>query len=476
MARSDDSYKEGYLYFPPHGVLSQLKKSWQKRYCRLFKWSKHGIDRLEVFDGTEDQKSSNIASIIPLESCVKITQDAQKHQPNVFAVWTKTGVHHFAANNEQEMTDWICALQAVAFRDNVSRQTIEEDNDLYCSSGDAGVFSVKLISSDASERCGLKEQSYTLVITPVALQLRESDENDTLLLTWPYRFIRRYGYRAGRFTFEAGRKCASGEGVFHLEHSNQQEIFRCISSKMKSMKKLLNGGGDATSIMCGDNQFRAALSMMARSRSPLPPSPTSTTPLILDNDFNSFSCSIKPIMPLPTLLVPPTTSPPPPPLKPKPKVIFSKKLPTPFMNDPYNETKEIESPDAAYEDVQVRNDAWRTMGLNDSNHCEKPYASNTVISDDGAEHYDHLQHFGFISKTAPGYRQIHPIALTTKQKSIVKADTVMMPARKADDSHYGYGTINKKNSTEENRSNNESLDSVAHNELQYAMVFKPNKV
>lgn len=34
------------------------------------------------------------------------------------------------------MTDWICSLQAVAFRDNVSRQTIEEDNDLYCSSGD----------------------------------------------------------------------------------------------------------------------------------------------------------------------------------------------------------------------------------------------------------------------------------------------------------------------------------------------------
>lgn len=63
-----------------------FQKSWQKRYCRLFKWSKHGIDRLEVFDGIDDQKSSNIASIIPLESCVKITQDAQKHQPNVFAV------------------------------------------------------------------------------------------------------------------------------------------------------------------------------------------------------------------------------------------------------------------------------------------------------------------------------------------------------------------------------------------------------
>lgn len=31
-------------------------------------------------------------------------------------------------------------MQAVAFRDNVSRQTFEEDNDLYCSSGDGMLF------------------------------------------------------------------------------------------------------------------------------------------------------------------------------------------------------------------------------------------------------------------------------------------------------------------------------------------------
>lgn len=332
---------------------------------------------------------------------------------------------------------------------------------------------MKLISSDASERCGLKEISYILVITPVALQLRETDENETLLLIWPYRFIRRYGYRADRFTFEAGRKCMSGEGVFHLEHSNQQEIFRCISSKMKSMKKLLNGESTTPSNMCVDNQFRAALSMMARSRSPIPPSPTSTL-LILDNDLNSFSCSTKPLMPLPSLnsIQPPL----PPPLKPKPKKIFSKKLPTPFLNEPYCETKEMESPDATYEDVLVRNDAWRTLGQDDSNFFEKPCVSNTLVSDDGLENYDRLQHFGFISKTAPGYRQIHPIALTTKHKPYIKEDTIMMPARKADDSHYGYGTINKKTTIEESRSNNEFLNTVPHNELQYAMVLKPNKV
>lgn len=40
------------------------------------------------------------------------------------------------------MTDWICALQAVAFKDNVSTQTIEEDNDLYCSSGDGMLYNI----------------------------------------------------------------------------------------------------------------------------------------------------------------------------------------------------------------------------------------------------------------------------------------------------------------------------------------------
>ncbi|RZF34077.1 hypothetical protein LSTR_LSTR014780 [Laodelphax striatellus] len=54
----------------------------------------------------------------------------------VLQVVTKSVAHHFAASSEAEMLDWITAFQTVAFKDNVSRQTIEEDNDLYCSSGD----------------------------------------------------------------------------------------------------------------------------------------------------------------------------------------------------------------------------------------------------------------------------------------------------------------------------------------------------
>jgi hypothetical protein len=51
-------------------------------------------------------------------------------------VVTKTDVHHLAGTTHEDMLEWMSVFQAVAFKDTVSRQTIEEDNDLYCSSGD----------------------------------------------------------------------------------------------------------------------------------------------------------------------------------------------------------------------------------------------------------------------------------------------------------------------------------------------------
>jgi len=38
------------------------------------------------------------------------------------------------------MSDWIAAFQSVVFKDDCSRHTIEEDNDLYCSSGEGECF------------------------------------------------------------------------------------------------------------------------------------------------------------------------------------------------------------------------------------------------------------------------------------------------------------------------------------------------
>ncbi|XP_043276422.1 fibroblast growth factor receptor substrate 2 [Venturia canescens] len=399
MDLHDEPFFQGQLLFPPQGVLSQLKKTWHKKFCQIFKASKYGIERLEIYDSQDEILSQQHSPrILTLEACIKISSS---NQPRVFTVVTKTGVHHFGCFSDSETTNWIEAFQSVAFKGDASGQTIEEDNDLYCTSGE-GVFSVKVVETEASKRCKLESKTYTLVVAAVEMKIIDGD---SVLYTWPYRYIRRYGYRDGKFTFEAGRKCESGEGSFRLEHSNQQEIFRCISSKMKSMKKLLNSE-NSPSIECNDAQYHAALSMEAGSRSPLPPSPNSSNNLI-DIDFSTISqnsqkhlvsCSSSSLDSIPFI------RPPPPIIKPKPakpprKYIFTgllekKSFEGEFGDVPacgkYRKLNTSGSPDVSlrgvtqsstasqcsddkhpYDLVEVRSDAWRTHGLDNIPHSER---------------------------------------------------------------------------------------------------------
>lgn len=216
---------------------------------------------------------------------MKITQEpAPSNQINIV---TKTGTLTLNALNEAELKHWVQALQSVAFKDKSGTLTrnsvIEEDNDLYCTSYSDGIFNVKLLASDIAHlKCKLDAKSYILHLTATEIQLKNI-ENAGIVAKWPYRYVRKYGYRDGKFTFEAGRKCDTGEGEFSLHHANPQEVFRCMAAKMKSMKKLISGESMA-SLDCGEHQFNAALSMEAGSRSPLPPSPNQ--PLPPDSDLN----------------------------------------------------------------------------------------------------------------------------------------------------------------------------------------------
>lgn len=221
----------------------------------------------------EDDKNPKI---ITLENCVKITQEpAPANQINIV---TKTGTLTLNALNETELKHWVQALQNVAFKEKSStlarNSVMEEDNDLYCSSYTDGIFTVNLQATDlAPFKNPIEPKSYTLQLTATEIQLKHLDVNGSTILTkWPYRYIRKYGYKNGKFTFEAGRKCDEGPGLFSFHHINPSEVFRCMAAKMKLMKRLINGDSIA-SLDCGEHQLNAALSMEAGSRSPLPPSP-----------------------------------------------------------------------------------------------------------------------------------------------------------------------------------------------------------
>jgi len=319
-------------------------------------------------------------------------------------VVTKSGIHYFGCYSEIEMTHWITAFQLVAFKDSVSNQTIEENNDLYCTNGE-GVFSVKVVETDASKRCGLETRNYTLVIAAIDMKLMDGD---IVLFTWPYRYIRRYGYRDGKFIFEAGRKCESGEGSFRLEHGSQQEIFRCMYAKMRSMKKLLNEENNLN-IECNDAQYHAALSMEAGSRAALPPSPNNSSNLI-DIDFPIPQNSQKSSSNMDSITSSNRSSNKCKPAKPPRKYVFGnileKKNHDPeFLDVPtceeYITLSQANSPELShknidnviheeeekhsYDLVEIRNDAWKTYGIDSVHHTERIISS---LSDEKKQEND----------------------------------------------------------------------------------------
>ncbi|XP_044738307.1 docking protein 2 [Chrysoperla carnea] len=487
---------DGNLLFPPQGKI--LKKSWQSKYCLLFNASKLGIERLEVYDHIDDYPKHPPHKIYTLENCIKISQT----DVNIFTVITKTWCQNFGTQNPLELTKWIAAFQSVAFDkiDSSQNQSIVEDNELYSSSG-AGTFTVLLCQSEASERCGLEPKIYTLVISSTSTKLKDFDTGKTLF-TWPHRYIRRYGYRDGKFTFEAGRKCDSGEGSFHLKHENQQEIFRCLSLKMKSMRKMLSNDPNASTFDCADNQFHAASNMEARSRSPIPlSSPTGKSHFM----FTDKPPNVKNV------------------IKPKPAKPPRKHLP---LAQPQNLDYELISPNSPntlvddYAKVEVRNEAWKTLGVDEVSHSEsidldselneflsspftksqeslqfepqplppasKVISTTSTLNNSGDDSYDKLQFFGSSTKLNEGYNKIivtpkngsvdtTPCSSINDYEEVSALQIDMEAVRLADDSHLGYGMIRK----QQNVTKILPEETVSHeviNNTPYAIISKPKRV
>ncbi|XP_074020361.1 docking protein 2 [Numenius arquata] len=267
--------KQGVLHLQ---LQQTFGKKWKKFWGILYRESPCSTARLELFEGSAPpaaeklRKSEGSKRLVKLSDCVHVAEasgDAGCPKETTLFLLETTDKRFLLAAEGTEAADWIQKLCELAFPRSREEQAAGKDgqqssqdtnggfsmeeNSLYSSRDKAGLeqaFKVTVRATESSERCRLWGRCI-LRAGEEALELLDFQTLE-IIYSWPYRFLRRFGRDKVTFSFEAGRRCASGEGNFEFETRQGNEIFQAIESAInvhwgRGTEELWRGGpGDET--------------------------------------------------------------------------------------------------------------------------------------------------------------------------------------------------------------------------------------
>ncbi|XP_070759840.1 docking protein 2 [Enoplosus armatus] len=303
----EDIRKQGMLYLQQQ----RFGKKWKRVWCVLYRESSCSISRLEFFEckdgggGVEKNDKSlrrqqEHKKVIRLADCIRVSEiemDGCPRDTGSFLIETTEKIYVFAADRQQ-LDDWTHKLCEIAFpmswtEHSVKRGSLQrgnrvdedegmEDNSLY-SGRDSAVrdFRVCVRRTEASDRCRLKGDG-VLRADVDALHLIDKTG---VVFTWPYRYLRRFGRDKSTFSFEAGRRCDSGEGSFEFDTKQGNLLFQAVEAAINlqriSLPKRQTSGGGQVSPDTPQDLSLPPLPLnppLVQSRTPLLPQPRSHIP------------------------------------------------------------------------------------------------------------------------------------------------------------------------------------------------------
>lgn len=240
----EDIRKQGMLFVQQQ----RFGKKWKRVWSVLYRESTRSISRLEFWEckdgGAGTLKQQEHKKVIRLCDCIRVTEVEMEGSPRdcvPFLVETTEKVFVFAAELA-EVDEWTQRLCEIAFplnwgdrggakRSSVQKTKVEaeqgmEDNSLYSGRDTVRDFRVVVRRTEASERCRLRGPCI-LRTDFNSLILKDTLSGD-VLYKWPYRFLRRFGRDKVTFSFEAGRRCDSGEGSFEFDTKQGNAVFQAV--------------------------------------------------------------------------------------------------------------------------------------------------------------------------------------------------------------------------------------------------------
>ncbi|XP_048856685.1 docking protein 2 [Brienomyrus brachyistius] len=258
----EDIRKRGMLYIQQQ----RFGKKWKKVWSIIYRESSHSVSRMEFFEYKDSAMLVNVEKpertgrkqenkkVIKLRDCIRVSQTDSENCPKdcrPFLVETTEKLFLFAAEI-CELEGWTQALCETAFPKSWGEPGIKkrgsimhsrgdgaevemEDNTLY-SARDSVMkdFKVTIRKTEVSEKCRLRG-TYTLRTDFDSLLLKDVKSGE-VIFTWPYRFLRRFGRDKVTFSFEAGRRCDSGEGNFEFETKQGNTLFQAVDRAINLQK------------------------------------------------------------------------------------------------------------------------------------------------------------------------------------------------------------------------------------------------
>ncbi|KAI5622582.1 docking protein 3 isoform X1 [Silurus asotus] len=217
----------------------------------------HSLSCLELFEYSkssmkEGKKRADSKKVIVMRDCVKIKEKEAEGCPkecSTFLLETADKTHMFASPTP-ELHSWITELCRLAFPLNQAEgrsqkaehlSAVEmQENMLYGTTENVRDFLVIAVATEAALRCNLYGEYF---LTPQQdLLLLKDSKTKQVLLTWPYRFVRKFGQDMLAFNFEAGRRCESGEGYFEFATCHSDKVFSIVSEALKRLPKAEGSG------------------------------------------------------------------------------------------------------------------------------------------------------------------------------------------------------------------------------------------